>query len=658
MEVLKSSFICTTPFNTQPSKPSKNPRSKTKPVIVLSSVTPDPWTLSDGNLEKPKPKSKNPKNPLSDDNARRIIKAKAQYLSALRRNQGSRAQTPKWIRRTPEQMVQYMEDDRNGNLYGRHVVAAIQRVRSLSRKPEGSYDIREVMGSFVTKLSFSEMCIVLKEQKGWRQVRDFFSWMKLQLSYRPSVIVYTIVLRMYGQVGKIKLAEQTFLEMLEAGCEPDEVACGTMLCAYARWGRHKAMLSFYSAVQERGLTLSVAVYNFMLSSLQKKSLHEDVMDMWRQMLDKGVAPNHFSYTVIISSFVKGGLAEEAFRTFDEMKSFGFVPEEVTYSLLISLSSKKGNQDNGLRLYEDMKLQGRTPSNFTCASLLTLHYKNEDYSKALSLFSEMERKKIVADEVIYGLLIRIYGKLGLYEDAQKTFEEIEKLGLLSNEKTYIAMAQIHLNSGNFEKALGILEQMRSKNIWFSRFAFIVSLQCYVMKEDLSSAEATFQALSKTGPPDANCCKKMLNLYMKLGLNEKAKDFIIQIRKDQVEFDEELLKTVMKVYCTLGMLRDAEHLIEEVSRSRSFEDSKLIQALSMAMDGDIRRLPRTEGAFEPLDQPGTMAFGFVLSLYLTDGNGSNAEEKLKMLLKTANGLSVASQLVCKFIREGKKLTYVVA
>lgn len=92
-------------------------------------------------------------------------------------------------------------------------------------------------------------------------------------------------MRIYGQVGKIKLAEQTFLEMLEAGCEPDEVACGMMLCTYARWGRHKAMLSFYSAVQERGIIVSVAVFNFMLSSLQKKSLHGKVMEMWRQMVD-------------------------------------------------------------------------------------------------------------------------------------------------------------------------------------------------------------------------------------------------------------------------------------------------------------------------------------------------------------------------------------
>lgn len=79
--------------------------------------------------------------------------------------------------------MQYLEDDRNGHLYGKHVVAAIQIVRSLSSKPEGSYDMRKVMGSFVAKLTFREMCVVLKEQRGWRQVRDFFAWMKLQVRY-------------------------------------------------------------------------------------------------------------------------------------------------------------------------------------------------------------------------------------------------------------------------------------------------------------------------------------------------------------------------------------------------------------------------------------------------------------------------------------------
>ncbi|XVF56533.1 hypothetical protein PTKIN_Ptkin06aG0128700 [Pterospermum kingtungense] len=641
---LKSTFLSTT-THLHSSFPLPKLPLKNSKIPIHCSIRPDPFSLSDGNPSKPKPKSKNPKNPLSDDNARRIIKKKALYLSALRRNQGSRAMTPKWIKRTPEQMVKYLEDEKNGELYGKHVVAAIKAVRAMGQRREGEVDVRRVMGSFVGKLSFREMCVVLKEQKNWRQVRDFFAWMKLQLCYRPSVIVYTIVLRAYGQVGKIKLAEQNFLEMLESGCEPDEVACGTMLCTYARWGRHKAMLSFYSAVQERGITLSTAVYNFMLSSLQKKSLHDKVIDLWRQMVDKGVAPNRFSYTVVINSLVKGGLCEEAFKTFDEMKKHDFVPEEATYSLLITSHTKDGNWRDALGLYEDMRSRGIVPSNYTCASLLTLYYKNEDYSKALSLFTEMERNKIGVDEVIYGLLIRIYGKLGLYEDAKRTFEEIDQLGLLSDEKTFLAMAQVHLNAGNAEKALDIIQIMKSRDILFSRFAYIVSLQCYVMCEDLDSAEVTFQSLAKTGLPDSGSCNDMLRLYTRLNLTERAKTFIIQIRKDQVVFDGELYRTVLRIYCKEGILEDVKQLTKEMVANDSYKNNKFIQTIFKAICGEY--LGQGNVVSNQLD---TTALGYLLRLYMECKDFKKMEEVLKLSLESAGSMSVLTQLVNNFMKEG--------
>ncbi|KAG6738543.1 hypothetical protein POTOM_058163 [Populus tomentosa] len=640
--ILESPFLPPPPnLKTKPKPKSINPNK----VPIKSSIHPDPWSLSDGNnISKPKPKSKNPKNPLSDDNARRMIIARARYLSLLRKHQGPQAQTPKWIKRTPEQMVMYLEDDRNGHLYGKHVVAAIKRVRGLAGKKNEERDMRLLMSGFVGKLSFREMCVVLKEQKGWREARDFFSWMKLQLSYHPSVIVYTILLRIYGQVGKIKLAEQTFLEMLEVGCEPDEVACGTMLCSYARWGHHKAMFSFYSAIKERGIVVSIAVYNFMLSSLQKKSLHGKVIVLWRQMVDKRVAPNSFTYTVVISSLVKEGLHKEAFKTFNDMRTMGLVPEEVVYSLLITVSTKNSNWHEALKLYEDMKSHRIVPSKFTCASLLTMYYKIKDYSKALSLFIQMQSKNIAADEVIYGLLIRIYGKLGLYEDAQKTFEETERSGLLSNEKTYLAMAQVHLSSGNFEKALSVIEVMKSRNIWLSRFAYIVLLQCYCMKEDLDSAEVTFQALSKIGCPDAGSCSDMINLYVRLGLTEKAKEFIVHIRKDLVDFDEELFNTVIKVFCKEGMLKDAEQLVYEMGTNASFKDNRFFKTFSNVMYGENKEL---ENIMVSAD---TTALGLILSLYLENGTFNKTEEFLKLILEAGSGLSVVSQLVNSSIREG--------
>lgn len=475
-----------------------------------------------------------------------------------------------------------------------------------------------------------------------------------QLCYRPSVIVYTILLRLYGQVGKIKLAEMIFLEMLEAGCEPDEVACGTMLCTYARWGRHKPMLTFYSAVQERGIVPSIAVFNFMLSSLHKKGFHDKVIDIWRQMIDKRVAANNFTYTLVISSFVKQGHHDEALKTFYEMRNTSFTPEEITYSHLISSCTRNAKWNEALAFYDDMRSKGIVPSNYTCASLLTLFYKTEDYSKALSLFSEMEKFKIAADEVIYGLLIRIYGKLGLYEDAEKMFEETEQLGLLGDEKTFLAMAQVHLNSGNADKALTVIEVMKSKNIWLSRFAYIVLLQCYVMKEDLCSAEVSFQALSKTGLPDAGACNDMLNLYLRLDLTNKAKDFIARIRKDQVEFNEELYKTVMRLYSKEGMIEVAKELAEDMGENGSFKNNKFTRTVHKIM---LRGKMKNEQYIDELvaSELDSVAIVMILNMYIIDGKVSSVEEILMLLLEIAGSSRVLNQVVKKFIREGMKFLF---
>ena len=48
----------------------------------------------------------------------------AQRLRRARRGQGPGADTPRWVRRTTDQMARYVEDDRAGHVYGRHVVAA------------------------------------------------------------------------------------------------------------------------------------------------------------------------------------------------------------------------------------------------------------------------------------------------------------------------------------------------------------------------------------------------------------------------------------------------------------------------------------------------------------------------------------------------------
>jgi hypothetical protein len=72
------------------------------------------------------------------------------------------------------------------------VVAAIRTVRKLDSKPPGSYNIRHVLKAFNDRLSFRDMCVVLKEQRGWRPAIEFFAWMKLQVHH---IVFFCLVLR-------------------------------------------------------------------------------------------------------------------------------------------------------------------------------------------------------------------------------------------------------------------------------------------------------------------------------------------------------------------------------------------------------------------------------------------------------------------------------
>lgn len=191
------------------------------------------------------------------------------------------------------------------------------------------------------ELGFRDMCVILKEQRGWRQAREFFEWMKLQIPYSPSVIAYTILLGIYGQAGKLTLAEETLSEMLDAGVEPDEVAAGCMLETYARWERHDTLLDFYEAMRQRGLVPPPHVYRTMIVTLYRAERFSDAVMLWEDFLVEKLEPNFMLYAIIIHVYNKERRMEEAVQTFENMRNSGHVPDELLYNTIICILGKLG-----------------------------------------------------------------------------------------------------------------------------------------------------------------------------------------------------------------------------------------------------------------------------------------------------------------------------
>ncbi|XBI75328.1 hypothetical protein VPH35_068708 [Triticum aestivum] len=322
-------------------------------------------------------------------------------------NQGTGAETPRWLHRTEGQMDRYVEDNHAGYAHGRHVVTDACAARATSSRPTtGGSAMHEAMASFITKLTFREMCV---------------------LCYEPSVVAYTILLTAYCNAGKIELAKEAFLEMLEAGMVPDV-------------GRHGDMMLFYTAACRCGLVPPVSTFNFMLSSLQKHRLDGNIIHLWKHMVEmeeaNNVVPNHFTYTVVTGSFVKEGLLKEAMDVL-----------EATYSGMISLNARHGKGEQAVMLYEEMRAHDIVPSNYTCASLLLLCDKSEDYSKALSLFRKasafilkMRKEDIQLDESLCMTLMEVCCKSGMIADADKILKEMNNGGMYARNRTSVMQDQ--------------------------------------------------------------------------------------------------------------------------------------------------------------------------------------------------------------------------
>uniref|UniRef100_A0A7I4B812 PROP1-like PPR domain-containing protein n=1 Tax=Physcomitrium patens TaxID=3218 RepID=A0A7I4B812_PHYPA len=550
------------------------------------------WKFADGDSQNHWRMRRGERPPLSDDGARRVIKERESYERALRKSGVPAENMPrKWISRTPEQMKQYLSDNkwqwRWKRRYTRPVEAAIAAVRQTSSLPPEDVDMRQVMKPFVKDLGFRDMCIVLKEQRGWRQAREFFEWMKLQIPYSPSVIAYTTLLGIYGQAG------------------------GCMLEAYARWERYDTLLEFYEAMRQRGLVPSAHVYRTMIVTLYKAERHSDALMLWEDLLVEKLEPNFVLYAIIIHILNKEGRTEDAVHTFKDMRAAGHLPDELLYNTIICALGKLGRYQESEALYLDMKKQGIVPSKFTYTIMINVWSKAGRFASAAETLAEMQRSGCIADEVVYCSIINMYGKAGLYEEAEKIFKEMDTLGLLSHEKSYTSMAKVRAEAGRHAEALKLFDVMAEKGLLTTRMTWNTLLHCFVRIGDVEQATKVYNDMVEAGSANVVTYGNMINLYSKFQMVEDAENLLAEMRESGVKPDEYIYGSFVKLYCNSDMIDKATMVVQEMKDDGLVPD-QIIKTNLMQAYGRVGRYDEAEELFWSLQDPGAVAVSSVLSI----------------------------------------------
>eukprot|EP00250_Pteridium_aquilinum_P003617 c13920_g1_i1 orf=567-2825(-) len=567
--------------------------------------------------------------PLTDDGPRRIIKERRDWESQLRKNKPG-AHAVKWFRRSPSEMARFLADGRTNLRFNKHVDKAICTISKLSSRRRGSYDFGVVMNPWVGSLSFKDMCIILREQKHWVQACDFFQWMKLQGPYIPSVIPYTMLLRICGQAGKFDLVETYYTEMLEAGCEPDEVVICSLICIFGKSGQIDKMMNFYSMMRSQGLVPSIVVSNIMLSSLYKAGLYSDAIDLWKDLLAARVKPNEYTYAVAVNVFRKGEKFVEALQVFEEMMQAGHLPDEILYNMVLKMMGDLGRKDEILDLYERMKVQGLLLSKHTYTYLVHFFSKAGKFQLAVTFFSEMQSRGFPADEVIYGTLITIYSNLGMFVDAEQAFKEMDEAGLVVTGRIFVLMASVRMKAGNFSLALQLFDEMQSRGFEMTKYAWIIVLQCCLKQRKLSHAESAFNIMVNRGFADAVAYTCMFNLYKRMQMFEAGKVLLSKLENSDVEPDEELYGAIIDHFCSAGLLQQAEYYFAEM-QMKGLMAGRTVRTILIRAYGKAGRLADAESLYNGLDHADATAICVMFSIYDSFGRKEAAMALSNCLLE---------------------------
>ncbi|KAL6633255.1 hypothetical protein ACP70R_025926 [Stipagrostis hirtigluma subsp. patula] len=170
-----------------------------------------------------------------------------------------------------------------------------------------------------------------------------FNTLPAELSIKPSVVSYNVLLKSLVASGDVSAARTVFDEMPDkASIQPDIVSCNEILKGYLNTGDDAAFDALLKEITgpKRRLKPNVTTYNLRMAALCAKGRSFEAEELLDAMGAKGVPPNRASFNTVIKGLCKEGEVGAAMALFRKMPEVprqngtGVSPNFETYIMLL------------------------------------------------------------------------------------------------------------------------------------------------------------------------------------------------------------------------------------------------------------------------------------------------------------------------------------
>jgi len=139
------------------------------------------------------------------------------------------------------------------------------------------------------------------------------------------------LLRVLGDSGDLRAADDVFRCLIEARLTPTQVTYGTLIARAGTWRQPALATAYYRDMQRRGIEPDTLTHNSLINAFAKAQDLEKALEVAASMRRKGLTPTIVTYNTLLDGCARARNTTLASATLAELRKANLAPS-VTISL--------------------------------------------------------------------------------------------------------------------------------------------------------------------------------------------------------------------------------------------------------------------------------------------------------------------------------------
>ncbi|KAM3703997.1 hypothetical protein ACJW31_04G140900 [Castanea mollissima] len=526
-----------------------------------------------------------------------------------------------------------------------------------------SYELEHELEKSCPTLTHETVIYILKKlDKDPEKASGFFNWVCENTGFRPSSLVYSLMLRILVNKETMKQFWITLRKMKEQGFYVDEETYLTILGQLKKAKMasdvvalnhfHKRMLSenamenvvtkvvdivlgseWSNGVEnELGEMKIVLSDNFMMRVLKElRNYPSKALKFfhWVGRCDNGYEHNTVTYNAVARVLGRDDSIELFWSVVEEMKSAGHEMDIDTYIKISRQFQKIKMMRDAVKLYEFMMDSPFKPSVQDCSMLLRSISANDNPNLDLvfRVAKKYESAGHTLSKVVYDGIHRSLTRAGRFDEAENIMKTMRNAGYQPDNITYSQLVFGLCKAGRLEDACKVLDEMEAEGFPPDIKTWTILIQGHCVANELDKALMCLaKMVEKNCSIDADLLEVLINGFLHWNRIDGAYRLLVEIvNKERLSPWQATYKKLIEKLLGNGKLEEALKLLH-LMKKQNYPPFPEPFVKYISKFGTVEDAADFLKALSVKEYPSSSAYLHVFQSFFQEGRESEAKDLL--------------------------------